>query len=69
MAKHKVELALPKAADIASSDASIVVSADGRKIGELGLSRGGVTWWPRGAKRAIDLTWEQFAKHMKDAPQ
>lgn len=62
MAKHKVNLALPKAADIASSDASITVYADNAKLGELGISRGGVSWWPRDAKRSVDLTWEQFAR-------
>jgi hypothetical protein len=33
---------------------------------EIGLSRGGVTWWARDAKNPTrDLTWEQFARLME----
>lgn len=50
--------------DIGNGDVSLSVYADNEKLGELGLSRGGVSWWPRDAKKPIDLTWEQFAKRI-----
>lgn len=66
MPQHRVDLTLPtRPVDIGNGDGRLAIYADGEKLGELGLSRGGVTWWPRDAKRSsADLTWEQFAAMM-----
>jgi len=30
-------------------------------VGDLRISKGGVTWYPAHAKNSIDLGWKQFA--------
>lgn len=65
MPQHRVDLRFPsRPVDIGNGDVSLSVYADDEKLGELGLSRGGLSWWPRGAKTPTDLTWEQFAKRI-----
>ena len=29
-------------------------------VGDLGISKGGVTWYPARAKNSIDIGWKQF---------
>ena len=45
-----------------------IFTEDGGKLGELGISRGGVRWWPKGAKtRRMDLSWEQFRDRIENS--
>lgn len=64
MAEHRVVVTAPPR-ELGSSDAVYEVFADGEKFGELRISRGGVDWWPRDAKRGELLTWEQFAARVE----
>ncbi|HEV3091436.1 MAG TPA: hypothetical protein VGX91_08360 [Candidatus Cybelea sp.] len=65
MPEHRVVVRSP-ARELGSADAVYEVYADGEKLGELRVSRGGVDWWPRDAKRHGELlTWEQFATRME----
>lgn len=67
MPQHRVDLRLPaRPVDIGNGDIRLAVHADGEKLGELGLSRGGVTWWARNAKKSTeDMTWEQFVRRIE----
>jgi hypothetical protein len=58
---HAVTVRHPKR-EVGNTDVVFeVFTDDGGKLGELRISRGGVVWWPKGAKtKKIDLTWEQF---------
>lgn len=66
MPQHRVDLTFPtRPVDIGNGDVGVAVYADGEKLGTLGLSRGGVTWWAHGAKNPTeDLTWEQFVRRI-----
>ncbi|MBP6390410.1 MAG: hypothetical protein KA352_05930 [Flavobacteriales bacterium] len=35
-----------------------------KKIGELQIGRGSLTWWARNAKKPTSMTWSEFAKVM-----
>ena len=67
MSQHRVDLRLPtKPIDLGNGDTALEVYADGVKLGELGISRGGISWWARDAKRSTrDMTWEKFAELME----
>lgn len=67
MSQHRLDLRLPaRPVDIGNGDISLAVYADGEKLGELGLSRGGVTWWARNAKKPTeDMTWEKFVRRIE----
>lgn len=68
MPQHRVDMRLPsRPVDVGNGDTSLSVYADNVKLGEIGLSRGGVTWWARDAKNPTrNLTWEQFARLMME---
>ncbi len=65
MPEHRVVVTAPPR-ELGSVDAVYEVFADGEKFGELRISRGGVDWWPRDAKKRGELlTWEQFATRIE----
>ena len=65
MPEHRVTVASPQR-DVGNVDSVYEVFADREKLGELRVSRGGVDWWPRGARnRGRLLSWEQFAARME----
>lgn len=65
MPEHRVTVVSPLR-DVGNVDSVYEVFADGEKLGELRVSRGGVDWWPRGTRnRGRLLSWEQFAARME----
>ncbi len=61
MAQHTVRVSLPERV-VQRADVVFVVESDGDKFGELHVSQGGLSWWPRGAHvNRRDKRWEQFA--------
>lgn len=66
MAKHKILVNLPEA-EVQNSDAEFEIRANGRKLGKLTISRGGLGWKSHKRKRKeIHLPWERFDQCMKD---
>jgi hypothetical protein len=61
MAQHKVFIEQPRRR-IGNSDFRFVVYEDGEKVGELGISRGGIAWWPYKAKGPIKRGWPRFRR-------
>jgi hypothetical protein len=39
---------------------------DGEKFGELWISKGGIEWWPRNAKKSVRMGWETFRRRMEE---
>jgi hypothetical protein len=65
MAKHNIEVELPRV-EVVNSDARIVIRADGKKLGELTLSRGNLKWFSHKWKKPTKLSWKRFDQIMKD---
>jgi len=66
MAKHDIELELPKQT-VMNKDLDVVVRSDGNKKGTLQISRGSIDWKPSpNSKTRYRLTWEQFDTLMKE---
>ena len=59
MAKHDITIDIPRA-QVQNRDAAIVVRSDGKKLGELRISRGSVDWLPHNHWTAFRLSWERF---------
>ncbi|HEY7564062.1 MAG TPA: hypothetical protein VIA81_03980 [Acidimicrobiia bacterium] len=64
MAEHDIEFEIP-ARTLLNNDLVVVVRSDSEKLGELRISKGGIDWWPRKAKKPILFSWEQFAARME----
>lgn len=65
MAKHKIRVHPSKPLEVIAADLVIEVERDGKKFGELWVSRGSIDWRPRNHTYASrSLTWEQFNKLM-----
>ena len=57
---HDVAIQIPKLS-VGSSDFQISIKRNGKKIGELLISRGNIEWWPKGNYRKKKrLTWSEF---------
>ena len=51
---------------VGRSDVVFEVFMDDTKRGELRLSKGGLDWWPRGAKTKVkSKTWTQLANFLE----
>jgi hypothetical protein len=64
MANHVVRMSLPQGL-VVNSDVEFTITSDGKKLGEVHLSKGTIDWRPAGAKKAEHrLKWEKFADLM-----
>jgi len=50
---------------VLNSDVSVVVTSDGKRLGELTISRGSIDWRRSKPHAAVRLRWEQFNKLME----
>ena len=65
MPDHEIKMTMPWTV-LGGRDIRFDVHIDGRKRGELLISEGGLTWWPRAAKSIYhERTWEQLAAFME----
>lgn len=65
MAKHDIRM-VQSIRDLGKVDVKFEVVIDGAKRGELHLSKGGVDWWPRSAKKSVHTkTWSQLAAFLE----
>jgi hypothetical protein len=65
MAKHEVGLDVNRLVTVKNVDVEIPVRADGKVLGRLRISRGGVDWTPGRRQKARTMTWERFASVME----
>jgi len=64
MPKHDIEVALP-AHHVVNADLRIVVNSDGRKLGELLISKGTLDWRSSNHHHRVSMPWETFASVME----
>jgi hypothetical protein len=62
--EHNVYVRQPKR-EVINADMKFSITEDGEKLGELWISRGGVEWWPRNAKKSVVMSWQVFKRRME----
>ncbi len=68
MATHDVSMKIAHALEIGNVDIELAVVVDGKRLGRLKVSKGGLDWLP--ANKAVNsksLTWESFAALMVES--
>jgi hypothetical protein len=67
MPRHEIEASLP-AHRVVNTDVTVIVKSNGKRLGELLISRGSIDWRPRRkwTTSTCRLSWEQFDKLMQD---
>ncbi|MGC8541941.1 MAG: hypothetical protein ACP5QA_15130 [Phycisphaerae bacterium] len=65
---HSVKFSIPER-DLGKADIEFTVNANGKKLGELHISRGSLVWFPSGNSYGHKASWEDFDKFMKSMPK
>ena len=65
MAKHSIVMRQPKDR-IMNADVEFVIKENGRKLGELHISKGNIQWFPNNGRIARKIKWSKFAKIMNE---
>ncbi len=65
MAKHTITMRQPTE-QILNKDVEFVIRENGRKLGELHVSKGSIEWIPNNGRYKRRMRWSKFAKLMKD---
>jgi hypothetical protein len=68
MAKHQINLRIPKPIEVVNRDIEVVVYEDDRRLGRLRISRGSIDWTPASGKNARHMSWAAFARMMEQIP-
>lgn len=63
MAIHDINVELPRVG-LGNKDLKVFIHGDNEKIGELGLSKGTIEYYPAHKRYSLSLTWEQFDEMM-----
>ncbi len=64
MPKHDIDVEIPPKV-VLNSDVRFVVRSEGKKLGELLVSRGSIAWVPGHSPNAIHVQWERFDDLMR----
>lgn len=65
MAKHSIYMRQPKDRVI-NADVEFVIKENGKKLGELHISKGNIQWFAHNARFPKKVRWSKFAKMMND---
>jgi hypothetical protein len=68
MATHKVTMRQPTEIEV-NADVEFVIRENGRKIGELHVSKGSIEWLPSNGRYKRRMRWSKFAELMRDEYQ
>jgi hypothetical protein len=68
MASHKVIMRQPNQTEV-SSDIEFIIKENGRKIGELHVSKGSIEWLPSNGRYKRRMRWSKFAEIMAQEKQ
>jgi ribonuclease HI len=68
MATHKVTMRQPTEIEV-NTDVEFVIRENGRKIGELHVSKGSIEWLPSNGRYKRRMRWSKFAELMRDERQ
>ena len=68
MATHKVTMRQPSEIEV-TTDFEFVVRENGKKIGELHVSKGSIEWLPSNGRYKRRMRWSKFAELMNQERQ
>lgn len=68
MATHKVTMRQPTEIEV-NTDVEFVIRENGRKIGELHVSKGSIEWLPSNGRYKRRMRWSKFAELMHQERQ
>lgn len=68
MATHKVTMRQPSEIEVVR-DFEFVIRENGRKIGELHVSKGSIEWLPSNGRYKRRMRWSKFAELMNEERQ
>ena len=68
MATHKVTMRQPTEIEV-NTDVEFVIRENGRKIGELHVSKGSIEWLPSNGRYKRRMRWSKFAELMRQERQ
>jgi hypothetical protein len=56
---HKVMFNLPER-ELGKTDAKFIVHKNGKRLGEITISKGGFEYYPSNAQKPVKLQWSKF---------
>lgn len=65
MPEHKIYFDLPER-ELGKVDANFYIYQDGKKLGQITLSKGGMDYYPNKRKRPIKINWSQLDAMIKE---
>jgi hypothetical protein len=65
MPVHNVFVDLPER-EIGNSDVIFVIQEDGKKLGTITISKGGIEYFPANTQIPLKLNWTRFDNIMKE---
>ena len=68
MAKHTISMRQPKDR-VMNVDVEFVIKENGKKLGELHISKGNIQWIPKNGRLPRKMRWSQFAQLMSEGKQ
>lgn len=66
MPEHDIEITLPSK-PLLNTDTTIVIKSDGKKLGEMFISKGSLDWRGAGRREAKQISWERVADLLNSA--
>jgi hypothetical protein len=65
MARHRVIMRQPNEI-VMNADIEFIVREDGKKLGELHVSKGSIEWLPNNGRFKRRMRWSKFAELMSE---
>lgn len=65
MAKHDIKFSIPEK-DLGKVDVSFSIKEDGKQLGRLEISKGGVDWYPKSAQTPKRFIWSKLAELLNE---
>lgn len=65
MATHDIKFSIPEK-DLGNVDISFSIKEDGKQLGALAISKGGIDWYPKNAKTPKRISWSKLAELLNE---
>ncbi len=65
MPSHNVKFSLPER-ELGKVDARFYIYEDGKKLGEITISKGSIEYFPASTPKPVAMSWSKFDKVMRE---